>query len=75
MGIIATHCMMQLVSCARELCRRWVVCRFKNKVLYSELSFDLQCVNKKKRSCIQGKYPSMHVCLFYGLQFCSFSFS
>ena len=24
MGLIATHCMMQLVSCAKELCRRYV---------------------------------------------------
>ena len=33
MGIIATHCMLLLVSCARELCRRYIF--IANTVYYT----------------------------------------
>ena len=28
MGVIATHCMLQLVACAKELCRKCVQCNY-----------------------------------------------
>ena len=29
MGLIATHCMMQLVACSKELCRRYITEQLK----------------------------------------------